>query len=148
MSIDAQPSNVLQSRGRLLTSSRLHNTSLLVAMIANSQILLGILLVISNLDTILSYSGVKRSTTRYNHFLQCNSGGISVGTTFNSPDSVSAMMKDVAKAIIAARDAQISVALVDVPVPVTGMSFNDVNTIHKFIHKACSIQGDTSSYRM
>lgn len=139
---------MLQSRGRLLTSSRLHNTSLLVAMIANSQILLGILLVISNLDTILSYSGVKRSTTRCNHFLQCNSGGISVGTTFNSPDSVSAMMKDVAKAIIAARDAQISVALVDVPVPVTGMSFNDVNTIHKVIHEACSIQGDTSSYRM
>ena len=44
-----------------------------------------------------------------------------MGATFNSPDSVAAMMKDVAKAIIAARDAQISLALVDVPVPVTGM---------------------------
>ena len=98
-------------------------------MIVNSQILLGILLVISNLDTVLSYNRVKSSITRGDYFLQCNSGGVSVGATFNSPDSVSAMMKDVAKAIIAARDAQISLALVDVPVPVTGMSRNNINTI-------------------
>ena len=59
-----------------------------------------------------------------NFAIECKSGGLSVGATFNSPDSVAAMMKDVAKAIIAARDAQISLALVDVPVPVTGMLNN------------------------
>lgn len=52
--------------------------------------------------------------------LSCRTGGFSVGSSFTSPESVSRMMKDVAEAIIAARDAQVSLALVDVPVPVTG----------------------------
>jgi hypothetical protein len=52
--------------------------------------------------------------------LLCKTGGLNVDSQFLSPDSVSAMMKDVAEAIIAARDARVSLALVDVPVPVTG----------------------------
>lgn len=52
--------------------------------------------------------------------LLCKTGGLNVDAQFLSPDSVSAMMKDVAEAIIAARDARVSLALVDVPVPVTG----------------------------
>ena len=118
-------------------------------MIGNSQILLGVLLVISNLDTVLSYNRVKSSITRGDYFLQCNSGGVSVGSTFNSPDSVSAMMKDVAKAIIAARDAQISLALVDVPVPVTGMSRNNINSmwtkIISIVHGIRKIMNHTSA---
>ena len=53
--------------------------------------------------------------------LACKTGSLAVDSQFLSPDSVSAMMKDVAEAIIAARDARVSLALVDVPVPVTGM---------------------------
>ena len=92
--------------------------------IGNSQMLVVTLLVLSSLNIALSYNRVipKNSKFRGGLSLPCTSGGLSVGSTFNSPDSVSAMMKDVAKAIIAARDAQISVALVDVPVPVTGTS--------------------------
>ena len=91
-------------------------------MIAHSQILLRFLLVVSTLCSIHSYRPITSRVNKAasNFAIQCKSGGLSVGSTFNSPDSVSAMMKDVAKAIIAARDQQVSVALVDVPVPVTG----------------------------
>lgn len=52
--------------------------------------------------------------------LNCKSGSLNPGSTFTSPESVSQMMRDVAEAIVAARDAQVSLALVDVPIPVTG----------------------------
>ena len=52
--------------------------------------------------------------------LNCKSGSLNPGSTFSSPESVSQMMRDVAEAIVAARDAQVSLALVDVPIPVTG----------------------------
>jgi hypothetical protein len=68
-------------------------------------------------------SAIKESSSS----LKCQTGGSTTGSTFNSPASISAMMKDVAKAIIAARDAQVSVALVDVPVPVTGDNSNNNN---------------------
>jgi hypothetical protein len=58
--------------------------------------------------------------SRKGQTLLCKTGGLNVDSQFLSPDSVSAMMKDVAEAIIAARDARVSLALVDVPVPVTG----------------------------
>ena len=95
-------------------------------MISYLQSLLAVLL-ISSLYSVRCYvpsavrnvpGSIKATTTA----LRCKSGSLTVGSTFNSPDSVSAMMKDVATAIIAARDAQISIALVDVPVPVTGNS--------------------------
>jgi hypothetical protein len=77
-----------------------------------------ILLCLTIISTVESFKHLK--DVRSDFALQCKTGSFNVGSSFTSPESVSKMMKDVAEAIIAARDAQVSLALVDVPVPVTG----------------------------
>jgi hypothetical protein len=42
------------------------------------------------------------------------------GAIFKSPDTIAAMMIDVAKGIAAAKENNVALALVDVPLPVTG----------------------------
>jgi hypothetical protein len=42
------------------------------------------------------------------------------GATFKSPDTIAAMMVDVAKGITAAKENNVALVLVDVPLPVTG----------------------------
>ena len=43
-----------------------------------------------------------------------------IGSTLQTPDSVANMMTDVANAIVAARDNDINIGLVEIPIPVTG----------------------------
>jgi hypothetical protein len=77
-----------------------------------------VLLCLTIISSVESFKHIK--VVRSDFALNCRTGGFSLGSSFTSPESVSRMMKDVAEAIIAARDAQVSLALVDVPVPVTG----------------------------
>lgn len=56
------------------------------------------------------------STTRH----QCTTGSFKVGATFTSPQTIEEMMRNVAVAIAAARDADVPYGLVDIPLPVTG----------------------------
>ena len=58
----------------------------------------------------------RKTATRH----QCTTGSFSVGATFTSPQSIAEMMRDVATAVAAARDANVPYGLVDVPLPVTG----------------------------
>lgn len=77
-----------------------------------------ILLCLTIISTVESFNQLRDVRSAF--ALHCKTGSFGVGSSFTSPESVSKMMKDVAEAIIAARDAQVSLALVDVPVPVTG----------------------------
>lgn len=79
-----------------------------------------LLIQLINVGAFHQYGQNHRTVTALN----CKTGSLNIGSTFSSPESVSAMMRDVAEAIVAARDAQVSLALVDVPIPVTGKIIN------------------------
>ena len=61
-----------------------------------------------------------RSTVRRLTSLDCATGPAKVGSSFTSPASIGDMMYDIAVAIEKARDNDVRVGLVDLPIPVTG----------------------------
>ena len=96
-----------------------------VAMYSTSRSFWSVVLLVVNLALSVQSlknppNSIHKRKSQSGSTLLCKTGGLNVDSQFLSPDSVSVMMKDVAEAIIAARDARVSLALVDVPVPVTG----------------------------